>query len=75
MNNNRLKKILSIITSMNSIEEELIDILNEEQEYFDNMPENLQYSSRGERAENAIDNLEESIESLYSSIEYLNEIE
>lgn len=75
MNNNRLKKILNIITAMSDIEEELNDILNEEQRYLDNMPENLQYSSRGERAENAIDNLEESIESLHSSIEYLNEIE
>lgn len=75
MNNNRLKKILNIITAMSDIEEELNDILNEEQRYLDNMPENLQYSSRGERAENAIDNLEESIESLHSLIEYLNEIE
>ena len=42
--------------------------------YFDNMPENLQGSIRGEESENAIDALNEAIENLDSVIDSLNEI-
>lgn len=47
---------------------ELQSILEEEQEYFDNIPENLQESERAQQSEKAISNLEEAI-SLLESIE------
>lgn len=75
MNKSRLKNISDIICSMNEIEDKLECILNDENDSYDNMPEGLQCSEQGERSENAINNLEEAIESLRSSREYLIEID
>lgn len=75
MNKKRLKNISAMIDSINAIENTLEGILNEESESYDNMPEGLQCSEQGGRSENAIDNLEEAIESLRSSRENLIEIE
>ena len=73
MNNIRRKKISKLICELeilsNNYSREWIsrcigildDIKNEEEEAFDNMPEGLQYSSRGMEAEAAIDNLEEAL--------------
>lgn len=47
-----------------NIKNELERILSEEESYFENMPENLQGSMRGEEAEEAIDYLTEAIDSL-----------
>lgn len=75
MNKSRLKNISDIIGSMNEIEDKLECILNDENDSYDNMLEGLQCSEQGERSENAINNLEEAIESLRSSREYLIEID
>ena len=45
----------------------LQDCLDEEQEYYDKMPEGIQMGERGERAANAIDGLENAI----SAFDYL----
>jgi hypothetical protein len=47
--------------------------LAEEEEYRDNMPENLQGSERYETADTACDNLQSAIDSLEEAFEYLNE--
>jgi hypothetical protein len=47
-------------------------VQEEEQEYLDNMPENLRYSERGEIAENAIDSLGEAIDYLDNAIDSLD---
>lgn len=62
------KKIISVQNdkSLNSCINILDNILWDEQSYYDNMPENLQYSQRGENSEEAISNMEE-------ALEYLNE--
>ena len=49
----------------------LSDIKNEEEEIFDNMPEGLQYSTRGVDSESAIDSMNEALEQL----EEINAIE
>ena len=41
---------------------------------FDNMPENLQYSMRGEESQEAIDCMSEAISNLEEAIDQLNEI-
>ena len=41
---------------------------DEEQEYYDNMPENLQASDKGEAAENAVSNLDEAISAIEEAL-------
>lgn len=65
MNNTRRKDISEAIKIANEIQEKLEElqsvieqIKEEEQEYLDNMPENLSGSERYEKAEAAVDNLD-----------------
>ena len=44
-------------------------LMNEEQDYFDNMPENLQGSLRGSAAEDAVSGMAEAIDSLSDAME------
>ena len=81
MNNVRRKKISKLIRELellnNNYSQErlsksidtLEDIKNEEEEAFDNMPEGLQYSSRGMDSEAAIDNLDEALSYLEEACE------
>lgn len=52
----------------------LEELRDEEQEYFDGIPDNLQSGERYERAESALDNLESAISSLEETVGYLEEI-
>lgn len=61
MNNARRKALNSIIERLENLQTDLQDIQAEEQEAFDNLPEGLQASERGEAMETAIDNLEEAV--------------
>ena len=68
MNNTRRKEIQSLIERLapiqdlfNELKEEADNLLSEEQDYFDNMPESLQYGDRGSMAQEAIDNLEQTV--------------
>lgn len=71
MNKERRKRIADAVRR---IEELLEDILNEEQEAFDNMPESLQMSENGMVSEEAQENLNAAIDSLEEAIGYLEEI-
>jgi hypothetical protein len=51
----------------------LENICSDEQEYFDNMPENLQGSQRGMDAEEAIGAMNDAIESMNNAIEAAEE--
>lgn len=66
MNNTRRKTIKGIITKLEELEslkaeiqEELQGVLDEEQEAFDNLPESLQDSDRGEQMQECIDTLQQ----------------
>ena len=74
MNKERRMKIANIIKEIDNVRNNLQEILSEEESVFDNMPENLQSSMRGEESEEAIDYMSEAIESLESAIEQLEEI-
>lgn len=74
MNKLRRKSINDNMKLLENIKSNLEDILSDEEMYFDNMPENLQGSLRGEESESAIDILNESIETLEEVINSLNEI-
>ena len=61
---------------LESLKDELEGLLEEEEEYRDNIPENLQGSKRYEKAEDACSNLEDAVstlEDVISSIEAATE--
>lgn len=74
MNKERRIKIRNIIKEIEQVKEKLQDVLNEEESVFDNMPENLQYSMRGEESEESIDYMDEAVDALDNAIEQLEEI-
>lgn len=71
MNNIRRKQIQRIWDAVSAVQSDLEDIQNDEQEAYDNLPESLQYSERGEAMENAISELEDAISSLEELLEHL----
>ena len=58
MNKDRRKRLEGIYEKLMEIYEELDAIIDEEQEAYDNMPESLQDSEKGERMYEGIDSLE-----------------
>ena len=74
MNKQRRKEISMQIKNLENLKENLEIILSDEECYFDNIPENLQSSIRGEESESAIDILSEAIDSLDEIINSLQEI-
>ena len=64
MNKIRRKELAKAIDLMEAAREILEQVRDEEQEAFDNLPESLQASERGEAMEEYIYSIEESIESL-----------
>lgn len=68
MNKARREQINEIKVRLQNCLEELETLRDEEQEYYDNMPEGLQYSERGEAAESAASNLSDACESLETII-------
>ena len=47
---------------------------DDEQEAFDNLPEGLQVSERGERMEENVDNLDNAASGFEDIIDYINEV-
>jgi predicted RNase H-like HicB family nuclease len=74
MNKTRRRKLTALIGRTEVIKDELDAILAEEQEAYDNMPEGLQCSARGEDSETAIGAMEEAIELLSDAIDVIDEI-
>lgn len=58
MNQSRRNQLRDIQQQLQDIYERLDILCNEEQEAYDNMPESIQDSARGDAAQNAIDTLE-----------------
>lgn len=73
MNKNDRKQIDEWIDKLEEIKSGIEDMLDEEQEKFDNMPEGLQESERGDAIQNAIENLGSASESIRDAIDYLND--
>ena len=71
MNKQRRKRIVDAIYK---IEELIQNILDEEQDAYDNMPENLIESENGIVSAEAQENLDSAIEALEEAISYLEEI-
>lgn len=52
------ERLTTLMGEASSLGDELAELRDEEQDYFDNMPENLQAGDRGEKAEAAINAME-----------------
>jgi hypothetical protein len=82
MNKTRRKEISKIISRISTLkielEENLIPDLeslrDEEQEYLDNMPEGIQAGEKGEKAEEAISEMDSAIETLSTFNEDIDNI-
>lgn len=72
MNNARRKNLTNIRARIEELKSDLELLLEEEQEAFDNMPESIQYSDRGETMEEGISALEDAVSSLEESMEYID---
>ena len=64
MNKARRKELAEIISLIEEARERLESVMDEEQEAFDNMPESLQYSERGETMEEYISTMDEMLDAL-----------
>ena len=74
MNKQRRNEISNIMTELENLKSRLESVDMEEEMVFDNMPENLQYSMRGEESQEAIDCMSEAISNLEEAIDQLSEI-
>jgi hypothetical protein len=74
MNALRRKRLNDFIKVVEMIKEELESIKDEEQEYFDGIPDNLQSGERYEASESAIDNMDSAVSSLEEVISSIEEI-
>lgn len=59
MNADRRKAIAAIASDLESIKSRIEELKDEEQNYFDNMPESFQGGQKGEKAQSAVDALDE----------------
>ena len=76
MNRPRRNKLDTLIERINLIREELECVMNDEKEYRDSIPENLQGSKKYTKSDEACDSLQEAIDQLEevtSSIESAQE--
>lgn len=68
MNNYRRKELNALLSTIEEVKDALEALKEEEEEYRDNMPENLWGSERYDKAEAAVSSLEEAISSLEDAI-------
>ncbi len=74
MNAQGRKEIAKYIASLNEIKDKLDSMRDDEEMKYDNMPEGLQDSERGEQMQEAIDALENACTGLDEAIDSLKEI-
>ena len=73
MNQQRRKKLEKLHELMTEISGQLEEIKDEEQEAYDDMPESLQESERGQAMYQAVENLESAIDSLSEALDHTEE--
>lgn len=71
LNNIRRKKISGVVNNLKNMRDIVDGILSEEQDVFDNTPENFQDSYKGEKMQESISQLEDSVENIEYAIEAL----
>ena len=71
MNRTRRGAIDDLIGQLEDIQQQIEALADEEQTAYDNMPEGIQCSERGEAITEAVDNLENAESSVEETINYL----
>lgn len=74
MNKTRRKNIQDVVDQLEELKSTLEGIQGEEEEYRDNIPENLQGSARYEASDEACDALGEAVDGLEEIIDSLDEL-
>lgn len=74
MNKQRRKSLEEVVSRLEDCMSDLECIKEEEQEAYDNLPEGIQYSERGEAMQENVDDLDYVISDLDSVISSINEI-
>ena len=75
MKEERLKTLKRCLNMIQNVHDVLEEVRDEEQDAFDNLPEGLQYSERGELMEEAVNNLDEIIDYLDDVLSSLEDVE
>lgn len=73
MNKERRKSISALIEELEALKERIDQIKEEEQEYYDAMPEGFQQGEKGSKAEEVIDLLESAYSDMETVIENLQQ--
>lgn len=74
MNKARRKWLTDTIEMLEQAKQELENISDDEQEAYDNLPESIQDSERGETMQENVDDIEDASSSLQDIIDQLQEI-
>lgn len=73
MNKTRRNLLSQAYDNLEKLSAIIEEIKDQEEEYRDNIPENLQGSERYEKAEAACDNLESALDALGECLDYIEE--
>jgi ElaB/YqjD/DUF883 family membrane-anchored ribosome-binding protein len=73
MNKNRRKALAELSADLQVLRDRLEELFDEEEEYRDNIPENLQGSERYEMAEASCDAMSMAMDSMDDAISYIDE--
>lgn len=71
MNKARRKAIQDVIAKLETLRDEVESLLNDEQDYYDNMPESFQDGDKGQAASDAISYMESASGYIDNAIEEL----
>lgn len=71
MNNIRRKEIKKVVTAIEDLLDKLEELKDEEQEYIDNMPENLQMSDKAMEAESNVETMDDAISDIKEALDNL----
>lgn len=74
MNKDRRKRILAAIDQLETVQCDLDNIKSEEEDAYENLPESIQMSDRGDEMQDAIDTLDNAIGCIEDAVSGLNEI-
>jgi flagellar biosynthesis chaperone FliJ len=74
MNDQRRKQLKEALQKLEDAAASIEICKDEEQEYYDNMPEGLQGGEKGDKAQEAIDGLEEALTQIDDAIAQITEV-
>jgi len=75
MNDKRRKELNNIFNELHSRVGQLDDLLNEEQDAYDNLPESLQNAEKGEQMQEYIDALDQAKSELEAVMDTLGQLD